>query len=140
MRLAFTGDILSYKRQNKIIRKKKIGYDVVFKGIKSLFAHSDYVCGSLETPVAGKGLTYTKSHVEFNTPECFLKALRESGFSLLTTANNHCLDRGLEGLRQTIINLRKNNLDFTGTQMTYKDNNFLVKEIKNKKKIRKKLC
>lgn len=133
MRLAFTGDILSYKRQNKIIRKKKIGYDIVFKGIKSLFAHSDYVCGSLETPIAGKELKYTKSHVEFNTPECFLKALRESGFSLLTTANNHCLDRGLEGLRQTIINLRKNNLDFTGTQMTYKENNFLVKEIKNKK-------
>lgn len=36
-------------------------------------------------------------------------------------------------MRKTIINLRKNNLDFTGTQITHKENNFLVKEIKNKK-------
>lgn len=133
MRLTFTGDILSYKNQNKLLIKKKIGYETVFQTIKSLFVRSDYVCGSLETPIAGEKYKYTNNPIVFNTPESFLKALKRTGFSLLTTANNHCLDRGIEGLKNTIINLKNNNLDYTGTQVAHNERNFLIKEISDKK-------
>ena len=39
------------------------------------------------------------------------------GFDLLTTANNHCLDRGKEGLFRTIETLRAAGLAQTGTYL-----------------------
>lgn len=128
--LTFTGDILSTRSQNKraYIGKGKYDFSSYFSKLKYFFKESDYVIGSLETPIAGKGAKYTDSETCFNTPDEFLKALKNVGFKMLTTATNHCLDRGIKGLYRTINQLDKIGLDHTGTFIDNNDSNFLLKD------------
>ena len=113
--MSFTGDLICKLPQLKVAKKgDSFDFSPVFYKIAPLFDKSDYVCGNLETPIAGAELGYTSSASNFNTPIEFVEAAREAGFSFFSLANNHCLDRGLQGLFNTIDSLIKCNLAFTG--------------------------
>ena len=130
IKLAFAGDIISYECQNKAI-KKKYGhheYLTVFEAVAPLLEKVDYAVGSLETPIAGKLQGYTHDPIIFNTPDSILEALKQCGFDMLTTANNHCLDRGIEGLRSTIDSLDKYGFDHTGTQYLKREKKYIIKD------------
>ena len=47
---------------------------------------------------------------------------------MLTTANNHCFDRGFDGHARTIEMLEKSGLDYTGTRMTNDAPCYLLKD------------
>lgn len=96
--------------------------------IKREFTASDYIVANLETPIAGAKLQYTKEKYSFNTPSELLKALKHSGVNLVTTANNHCLDRGMQGLINTIHYLKKFGLEHIGTH-SKREEPYLLKEI-----------
>ena len=126
--LTFTGDILCSEMQNKVSR---IGedcyvYDSIFAGIRDLFIQADYVCGSLETPLAGKELGYSESAINFNTPDSFAEALKKVGINMVTTSNNHCLDRGIIGLKRTIKVLDEFGLEHIGTYLTREDSEHIL--------------
>lgn len=126
--LTFTGDILCSEMQNKVSR---IGedcyvYDSIFAGIRDLFIQADYVCGSLETPLAGKELGYSESAINFNTPDSFAEALKKVGIDMVTTSNNHCLDRGIIGLKRTINVLDEFGLEHIGTYLTREDSEHIL--------------
>ena len=131
MRITFTGDILCYKSQDKasMVGKGTYDYNPVFEEIKPLFAHSDYIVGSFETTLAGKESGYTSADISFNTPDEFLRALKDTGFNLLTTANNHCFDRGLLGLERTMRQIQKEGLEYTGTRLLAEDPPYLIKTL-----------
>lgn len=120
IKISFTGDILCYETQNKVsqISEDNYNYDAVFDNIKNILNNSDYLIGSLETPLAGKEMGYTNSSKNFNTPKQFAQSLKKYGFDLLTTGNNHCLDRGIIGLIKTIECLNEYGIDHTGTYVT----------------------
>ena len=122
VRLAFTGDILSYQCQNIALYRvfKKYEYDYVFQDVKPLLKDADYVCGSLETPVSDR-FKYTSHPVLFNSPKTLLTSLKRMGFDMLTIANNHCLDRGVNGLKDTIEALNECRLDYTGARIGNND-------------------
>lgn len=86
-----------------------------FAPLKSLTEEADYVIGNLETPLAGEEAGYTQRIVSFNSPDCLLDALKEIGIDALSTANNHCLDRGCEGLERTCRVLDERGIAHTGT-------------------------
>ena len=114
LKITFTGDLLSLLPQNKAsFNKKDNSYDYtpVFDKITYLLNNSDYVVGNLETPIAGEDLGYTYLPTVFNTPIEFLYAIKNAGFDFVSIANNHCLDRQLEGLNKTIENIEKTGLD-----------------------------
>lgn len=121
-KLTFIGDIMCEPLMLKAA-KNKTGYDFrfVFKHVKEMFDQSDAVIGNLETPLAGKKAGYTNGLFSFNTPDDFVDAIIDSGISLVTTANNHCLDRGMYGLKRTIKVLDKKGLAHTGTWFTADD-------------------
>ena len=86
-----------------------------FAPLKSLFAESDYVIGNLETPLAGSESGYTHELVSFNSPDVLVDALVEIGIDAVSTANNHSLDRGYEGLARTCDVLDRYGIAHTGT-------------------------
>ena len=135
MRITFTGDILCYQSQDRLCRKHDGSYDYspIFERVKPIFEKSDYVIGSFETTCSGKRAGYTHDDTSFNTPDEFLKALKDVGFSLLTTANNHCLDRGEAGLLRTIQKIKENGMDYTGTRSLPEDPPYLVKDFEGTK-------
>ena len=98
-------------------RKGKFDFFECFSGLKPLLEESDLVVGNLETPVAGEeqGYSNAREMYSFNTPGEFADAAAQAGISLFLTANNHCLDRGKEGLIRTIQALDEKGLPHTGT-------------------------
>ena len=56
----------------------------------------------------GKGLY-------LNFPDAFADAVKNAGFNLVTTANNHVLDMGVDGALRTIKTLNAKQIDFIGS-------------------------
>ena len=129
MKILFTGDILIYESQDKgCFKDGKRDYSPIFAQVKPLLDDADYVVGSLETTLAGAKAGYTNASYSFNTPDELLPALKWAGFDMLTTANNHCFDRGFEGHARTIEMLEKYGFDYTGTRLSSVVPEFLVKD------------
>jgi len=136
VRLTFVGDLLCQADMRKSYETEANTYDFtpVFENIRKYLKDADYVIGNLETPIAGKDLQYVgtdgKFKGGFNAPEAYLQAVVDSGFNLLTTANNHCMDRGLDGLKQTIDALESAGIDHIGTYKNPNEKNRpFIKEI-----------
>ena len=132
-KITFVGDIMCEMQQNKVAFDEENNtycYEDCFSEIKSLLKKSDYIVGNLETPIAGEKLGFTNHIWSFNTPDAFLVALKKCGFNLVSTANNHCLDRGIEGLKNTIQALDNVKIAHTGTYATKEEKQTLcIKEI-----------
>lgn len=70
--------------------------------------------GNLETPLAGADLKYTGFPM-FNAPPELASALKKAGFNIMTTANNHSLDRRELGVLRTLDHLKEQGLVTKGT-------------------------
>ncbi|MBE3553592.1 MAG: CapA family protein, partial [Thermicanus sp.] len=95
-RLIAVGDIMMHNTQTEAGYDAKAGrynFDSFFTEISPLLKKGDWVIGNLETPLAGKDLKYT-GYPRFNAPPELASALKKAGVTILTTANNHALDRG----------------------------------------------
>lgn len=65
----------------------------------------------------------------FNSSEDIYIGLKDAGVDLMTTANNHALDTGIEGLKSTIDSIEKHGISHVGTSKDgYKP--YIIKEIK----------
>lgn len=130
MIISFTGDILIYDSQDKgcLADNGSRDYKPIFAQVKPLLDDADYVVGSFETTLAGEKAKFTHAAYSFNTPDELLPALKWAGFDMLTTANNHCFDRGLEGHARTIEMLDMSGMDYTGTRLTNEAPDYLVKD------------
>jgi poly-gamma-glutamate capsule biosynthesis protein CapA/YwtB (metallophosphatase superfamily) len=76
------------------------GFGPLWVETRPLFLGADLVLGNLETPIAPlmgqPGAPYV-----FNAPADLPEALRQGGFTLLSTANNHAYDQDVRGLVET---------------------------------------
>lgn len=133
LKLSFTGDLMALIPQNDIAFDKNTGkynYDGIFDKITYILKNSDYLVGNLETPIAGEELGYTKEPTVFNTPLAFAQSIKKAGFNFVSIANNHCLDRGVIGLKNTILNLENIGLEYSGAYLTEElSENPFVKDI-----------
>lgn len=122
--LNFTGDIMADINQNNACKTGDgFDYNKIFKAVSAHLWDADYCVGNLETPIAGESYGYSEKLYSFNTPKEFLGSLKNAGFNMLTTANNHCLDRGIQGLLKTIENLEEYDFDHIGTYKSEADRN-----------------
>jgi len=89
-------------------------YTAYFTQIAPVISRADLACGNLETPIAGAEKGYA-GYPAFNAPDALLYALRDAGFDVLTTANNHALDKGKTGMLRTRELLQDMGFHTTGT-------------------------
>ena len=90
---------------------------------------ADYAVVNLETTLSG-GPNYS-GYPAFNAPDSLAYDLKEAGFDLCLTANNHSMDRGANGLRRTLDVLDEVGLAHVGTSRTQEefDNNCYVADV-----------
>lgn len=103
IRLAFVGDIMVHVPQLEAAwNSADKTYDFLPQValMKRLLSRFDIVAGNLETTLAS-GIRGFTGYPCFNSPDSLLTALKEIGLSVLTTANNHCLDSGAAGAVRT---------------------------------------
>ena len=110
--LSFTGDILI---EDALYNWMGKGYD--FKNYfdkVTPYLKADLVIGNQEVVLGGETLGITGSDYTFNAPEEIAKQLPEIGFDVLTFANNHSYDRGMQGIVNTRKNLKAAGIQTTG--------------------------
>ncbi|MEA4891715.1 MAG: CapA family protein [Peptococcaceae bacterium] len=114
-----TGDIMMHMPQTKAGRQADGSYDFafMFEKVAPILHTADLVIGNLEVPLAGEAAGYS-GYPMFNAPSVLAKNLKDAGFDVLTTANNHCLDKRYEGLCATLDTLDQAGLLHTGTFRT----------------------
>ena len=78
------------------------------------YLKADLVIGNQEVVLGGETLGITGSDYTFNAPEEIAKQLPEIGFDVLTFANNHSYDRGMQGIVNTRKNLKAAGIQTTG--------------------------
>lgn len=83
-----------------------------FLEVRDDISKADYAVVNLETPLGGKPYA---GYPCFCAPDAYADAIKEAGFDMCTTANNHTLDRRDKGLKRTIDVLNSRGLDHVGT-------------------------
>lgn len=83
-------------------------------GVRPVVAGADLAICHLETPVGKPGGPFTGYPV-FRVPPQVVPALRDTGFDACSTASNHSLDGGAEGVRRTLSALDAAGLPHAGT-------------------------
>ena len=122
LRLLFAGDIMGHIPQIKsaeVVPGKKWDYTPCFKYIKPLLEKADLAIGNLELTLPGKA-PYT-GYPMFRSPDALAHALKDAGFDLLVTANNHSNDAHGLGVANTVKTLRTVGFQQTGTFTDAKD-------------------
>ncbi|MCH5348437.1 MAG: CapA family protein [Oscillospiraceae bacterium] len=121
-RLTFAGDLILLEDQVKRGYTGD-GYDFspVFEYAEKYISSADYAIGVFEGPMAGEAAAYTSGNFAdgkrlcLNFPDQFGEAVKNAGFDLVTTANNHVLDKDPEGALRTLDVLDRIGLDHTGS-------------------------
>lgn len=132
IKLTFIGDLLCHSDQIENAYNQNTGkyeFTPSFSKIKKYFSDSDYVVGNLETPIGRNDYQHSESRKGFCAPPEYLEALIDMGVDLFLTANNHCLDQGVAGLKQTLSALEAYGVENTGTRISPKYRRFILKDI-----------
>lgn len=128
--LAVCGDAMSHMPiTNDAWNGEKYDYVRVMNGARPYVETADYAVVNLETTFAG-GPKYS-GYPAFNSPDGMAAGLKELGFDLCLTANNHSLDKGWSGLSRTLDVLDETGLAHVGTSRTQEeqDNNVVVADV-----------
>ncbi len=107
---------------------KKYDFTGFFEYVKPYLSSSDLTIANFETVTAGAGIKY-RSFPLFNSPDSILPALAGSGVDILSTANNHCLDWGVNGLTRTIQKIREYKMVNIGSSVNGKDKH-VIRDVK----------
>ena len=110
------GDILPIGR-GKYLEEK--GYDYPYTDIKKEIIKSDIAIANLECPLTDGGNAVLKRpELIFRGSRLNGAALKNTGFDILSLANNHTMDQGREGLIDTIKVLKDSDILPLGTGMS----------------------
>lgn len=112
--ISFLGDVIIHERLRLREELTHEGYPIIWSGIQKYIEAADIRYANLEGPVAPE-IGGVSGFPLFNYPEAILPALKSSGIDVVSTANNHALDRHASGIKKTIEHLKDYQLSFTGT-------------------------
>lgn len=124
-RIALVGDLMCtalLQRQKKA--EGEYDFSGAFTRVTEYFDTCQSVIGVLETCISHNS-PYENEQVRLdggapncNSPAAFLDAIKAAGFSTLVTANNHCCDTGVSGLKDTLEQIKKRKLLNIGCKET----------------------
>ena len=131
--LVAVGDIMMHGTQIKSgynPTTKTYNYDPFFTEVKEILSSGDWIIGNLETTLSGPETGYT-GYPLFNAPDSLADAIAKAGFNIISTTNNHSLDRGEKGVLKTLENVKKRGLISVGTAASVEEAEKIVIVEKN---------
>lgn len=119
VKIIFAGDLMGHMPQHNAALQPDGSYDYepCFRYIKDYVKSADLAILNLEVPLAGRPYS---GYPQFSAPDALAEAARDAGFDIMTTANNHCMDRSKKGLERTLRALDTLGIPHLGT---YRDRN-----------------
>lgn len=108
--IAFGGDV----HFEGVLRRRLLSDPVgLLAPIRPVLASADLTVANLETAITERGVRQVKQF-NFRAPADGFRALRAAGVDVVSLANNHGLDYGPEGLRDTLAAARSAGLAVVG--------------------------
>ena len=120
--LAVCGDVMSHMPVTNDAWEEEQGvydYRPIWAQAEPYIQAADYAVANLETTLSETG-PYS-GFPAFRSPAALAGSLAGAGFDLMLTANNHCLDRGFDGLVSTLDALDGAGLAHVGTYRTQEE-------------------
>ncbi len=113
MRLLVSGDFCPVFRCADLLEKCQ--YDKIFCTVHQIIKQADYSIVNLECPITtGNANPIPKFGPNLRTSEKAIELLKYAGFKAVTLANNHFLDYGESGVKNTLAALDKNGINYVG--------------------------
>jgi len=123
------GDLMLDRNVKKQIDSS--GSDYILEKLaqdNNFFGKVDVVAANLEGAFANSRRPTSKS-IAFRFDPMLIEMLKKNNFSLFNLANNHSLDMGKAGFKETQDNLKKAGIDYYGQQYKVDDDNILLKQV-----------
>jgi len=107
-------------------------FNPFFEEIKPFIEEADIAFGNFEGTTAGldNGNVY-KAWPVFNVPDETLDAIKNAGFDVLSTINNHSIDMGKQGIIRTIHQINQRDMLHIGTRTSPEEKRVLILEEKD---------
>jgi poly-gamma-glutamate synthesis protein (capsule biosynthesis protein) len=133
--VAGVGDLLFHKKLQIQAYAEGGSFAQFWEPVAGPLAAADITYGNLEAPTANgvamngreapdpgrrfdtNVYSATLETLSFNVHPSVLDDIRDGGFDIISTANNHAYDRGPLGVDRTIENFEERAIAFTGTRM-----------------------
>lgn len=96
--LVAVGDVMAHSSVKRSADSH--GFESMFEGVAHRVRSADLAFANLETPVTERTDPATGKLV-FNAPTTLTRALANTGFDVMSLANNHSYDQGQDGLWET---------------------------------------
>ena len=112
--LYFAGDAMQHIAQieSALQTDGTYSYKECFTYVKEQVSEANLAICNLEVTLGGEPY---RGYPQFSAPDEFASALKDAGFDILLTANNHCLDRRNKGLIRTLDVLDSIGIAHVGT-------------------------
>ncbi len=127
------GDIMVHTPQigaQKVPNEDRYDYTNNYKYVKQYIESADFAICNLETTFAGPPYY---GYPLFAAPDELADAIKDAGFDLVSTANNHMNDRGRKGIIGTQEVLKSRGLNYTGSRLSEKEPRYAVSDVKGVK-------
>ncbi|MHA6483644.1 CapA family protein [Paenibacillus sp. strain BS8-2] len=111
--MSFVGDMLPGEYLTPLMKLN--GYDYPYRNALLYLSEPDITAGNLELPVTTGGTPIVGTPYVYKGHPDALPAIKDTGFDVLSLANNHAMDQGLEGMLDTIRHLKETGIGYMGT-------------------------
>lgn len=128
------GDIMAHKPQLDAQynpETKTYSFENNFKYVKKYISSADFAMANLETTMCKDDVYSYSSYPTFNTPDALSDALKDAGFDLLSTINNHSFDMSKLGVERTLKTLSEKDIDTVGTRAKVSDDDYIIEKVNN---------
>ena len=132
IRISYIGDLILLKDQVLVAKNNLTGkyeFEEMFQYTSKHFHESDFSIGVYEGPSAGNNTSFSTSNygdgipLALNYPDEFAESVKKAGINLVTTANNHLLDKNINGAMRTLDILDKFNIIHIGSYRNIEEKN-----------------
>ena len=132
--LALAGDVLlspnCSRRPLAELECDNCGYGDLMRPARSFLKGADAAFCNLESPRSMRGTAVPGKLWNFRAAPHAVKALTESGFNVVSVANNHILDYGSDAFADTLSHLERAGIRYTGVSADGEQQNSVVIEAK----------
>jgi poly-gamma-glutamate capsule biosynthesis protein CapA/YwtB (metallophosphatase superfamily) len=112
------GDVMLGSWTEDIIKKN--GWHYSFSELDSILLDSHIFFVNLEAPFGQGGTAFEKTYTFQVTPD-LVKVLKVGKINVVSLANNHIMDFGVESLKETFQILQENSIHYTGAGLNLKE-------------------
>lgn len=124
IRVQFVGDILLHSDYNRIAQEK--GATFVFEKVAPLLKNADLRFANLECVLSSQG-TSTPGKGCLRGDEKYVGGIAEAGFNILSVANNHAFDFGIEAFRDMAARFEERGVQLVGAGESRAESSRLAK-------------